>query len=83
VVAEVREILAVSRPAAQKFDMERFNLRKLNELEVVKQYQIKISNSFAAFENLSVSKDIYRSWENSKENIKTSAEESLGLYELV
>ena len=82
-VAEVREILAVSRPAAQKFDMERFNLRKLNELEVVKQYQIKISNSFAAFENLSVSKDIYRSWENSKENIKTSAEESLGLYELV
>ena len=83
VVEEVKEILAVSRPAAQKFDMERFNLRKLNELEVMKQYQIKISNSFAAFENLSVSKNIYRAWENIKENIKTSAEESLGLYELV
>ena len=78
-VAEVKEILALSRQAAQNFDMERFNLRKLNELEVVRQYQIKISSSFEAFENLSVSKDINRAWENIKENIKTSAEESLGL----
>jgi len=46
-VAKVKEILAISRQAAQKFDMERFILRKLNELEVMKQYQIKISNSFA------------------------------------
>jgi len=29
VVANVREILAVSKQAAQKFDMGRFNLRKL------------------------------------------------------
>jgi len=42
VVAEVREILAVSKQAAQKFDGERFNLRKLNELEIRKEYQIKI-----------------------------------------
>jgi len=40
----------------------------------MKQYQIKVSNSFAAFENLSVSKNINRAWENIKENIKTSAE---------
>jgi hypothetical protein len=33
--------------------VERFNLRELNELEVRKQYQIEISNRFAAFENLS------------------------------
>jgi hypothetical protein len=33
-VAKVREILAVSQQAAQKFDVERFNLRKLNELNV-------------------------------------------------
>jgi hypothetical protein len=32
VVAKVRERLAVSEKAAQKFDGERFNLRKLNEL---------------------------------------------------
>jgi hypothetical protein len=36
VVAKVRERLAVSKQEAQKFDGERFNLRKLNELEVGK-----------------------------------------------
>jgi hypothetical protein len=48
VVAKAREILAVSKQATQKFDGERFNLRKLNELEVRKQYQIDIANRFAA-----------------------------------
>ena len=37
VVAKVRERLAVTKQAAQKFDGERFNLRKLNELEVMRQ----------------------------------------------
>jgi hypothetical protein len=36
VVAKVRERLAVSKQAAQKFDGERFKFRKLNELEVKK-----------------------------------------------
>jgi len=44
VVAKVRERLAVSKQKAQKFNVERFKLRKLNELEIRKQYQIKISN---------------------------------------
>jgi len=69
VVERVREILAVSKQEAQKSDGERFNLRNLNELEVRKQYQIKISNRFAALENLSDGKDINRAWENIKENI--------------
>jgi hypothetical protein len=34
VVTKVRERLAVSKQAAQKSDGERFNLRKLKELEV-------------------------------------------------
>ena len=33
------------------------NLKKLSELEVRKQYQIKTSNRFAALENLNGSKD--------------------------
>jgi hypothetical protein len=37
VVAKVRERLAVNKLAAQKFDGERYNLRKLNALEVRKQ----------------------------------------------
>jgi len=78
VVAKVREILAVTKQAGQKFDVEGFNLRKLNELEV----KMKISNRFAATENLNDGEDINMAWENIKENIRTSAMESLGLYEL-
>jgi len=37
VVAKVRGKLAISKQEAQKFDGERFNLRKLNEQEVRKQ----------------------------------------------
>jgi len=44
VTAKVRERLAVRKHAAQKFYIEKFNLWKLGELEVRKQYQIKISN---------------------------------------
>jgi hypothetical protein len=62
VVAKVRERLAVSQPVPQKFDVERFNLRKLTELEVGKQHQFKISNRFAALENLSDCKDINTAW---------------------
>ena len=39
-VAKVRERLAVRKQATQKSDGGRFNLRKLNDLEVRKQYQI-------------------------------------------
>jgi hypothetical protein len=44
VVVNVRDRLAVSKEEAQKFDGERFNLSKLNELEVRKQFQIEIAN---------------------------------------
>jgi len=82
VVAKVREILALSKQAAQKFDVEISKLRKLNELEVREQYQIKISNRFAALENLSDSVDIHGALDNITENIKTSVKDSLGLNEL-
>jgi len=42
VIAKVREILAVDNQAAQSFDRQRFNLRKLNEPEVREQYQNEI-----------------------------------------
>jgi len=80
--AKVRERLAVSKQAAQKSDEERFNLRKLSELEVRKQYQIEVTNRRAALGNLNDSEDINRVWEDFKGNIKTSDKDSLGLYEL-
>jgi len=48
----------------------------------MKQYQIKISNRFAALENVSNSKDINRTWDSIKQNTKISAKKSLGLGEL-
>jgi hypothetical protein len=44
--------LAVRKQAAQKSDGERFHLRKLNDLDVRKQYQIEITNRFADLENV-------------------------------
>jgi len=40
--------------------VERFNLRKLNDLDVRKKYQIENSNRFAALENLNDSEDMNR-----------------------
>ena len=56
-------------------------MRKLNKSEVREQYQIEITNRFAALEKLNDDEDVNRTWENIKENIQTSAKESLGLYE--
>ena len=76
VIAKVRERLAVGKQAAQRFDRQRFNLRKFNEPEVREHYQIEITNRFAALENMNDDKDINRTWENIKENIQTSTKES-------
>jgi len=58
------------------FDRAKFILRKLNELEFRKEYQIEISNRFATLENLSDSEDINRTCEKIKENIKTPGKEN-------
>jgi hypothetical protein len=60
VAAKVRERLALNKQATQKFDGERFGLKKLKELEVRKQYQIKITNRFSALENFDNDEDINR-----------------------
>ena len=81
VVAKLREWLAVRKQAAQNFDGERFNLRKLNELGVKEKNQIEIRNRFRALENIDGDENVNRAWENIKKNIKTSAKESLVLHE--
>src|SRR5215475_6517317 len=73
VVAKVRERLAVRKQGAQKSDGERFNMRKLKDMEARKQYQIEITNRFAALENVSDDEDINRAWESLNATIKTSA----------
>jgi hypothetical protein len=59
------------------FDMERFHLKKLIDMEVKEQYQVKISDMFAGLESVVDSVDINRAWESINENIKTSAKGSL------
>jgi len=71
VIVKVRERLAVGKQAAQKFDRQRFNLRKLNEPEVREQQHTEITNRFAALENLNDDEDVDRTWKNIKENIQT------------
>ena len=52
VVVKVKERLAVSKQTEEKFDVERFNLRKLSELQVRKQYQIKTLKQVCSFGEL-------------------------------
>ena len=56
-VAKVRKRFAASKQAAQNFDVEMFNLRKINELQFSKQYRIKISKRFSSLENLNDRED--------------------------
>jgi hypothetical protein len=48
------------------FEVERFKLRNLSELEVRRQSHFKISNRCTALANLSDSEDINRAWKNIK-----------------
>jgi hypothetical protein len=81
-MAKVRERLEASKGTMQKFYMERFNLKKLDEVEGKEQHRVEISNRSAALENLDNDVDIKRAWETIRENIKISAKVSLGYYEL-
>jgi hypothetical protein len=78
VVAKVGERLAVNKQRSQRFDMERFNLKKLNEVWCKVQFRVEVSNRFVALEDLNADVEINSAWETIRENIKISAKESLG-----
>jgi hypothetical protein len=50
--AKVKERLAVNKQRSQKFDMERFNLKKLNDVEGKEQFRVEVSDRAAALEDL-------------------------------
>jgi hypothetical protein len=62
--------------------MERFNLKKLNEVEGKEQFCVEVSNRFAALEDLDAEVEINSAWEMIRENIRISVKESLGYFEL-
>jgi hypothetical protein len=82
VVAKVRGKLAVNKQRSQRFHMERFNIKRLNEEEGKEQYCVEVSNRFAALNGLDTEVEINSTWETIRVNIKSSAKESLGYYEL-
>jgi hypothetical protein len=81
-VTKLRERISVSKRARQKFDLERFDLKKLDDVEIKEKYHIEISNRFAALESLDESFDINNALEGIRENIKTSAKDNLGYHRL-
>jgi len=48
-VVKFRDRLSVSKQGAQKFNVERLNLKQLNEVKGGTQYQPKFSNSVGSF----------------------------------
>jgi hypothetical protein len=58
VVAKVRERLAVNKQRSQRFDIQRFNLKKLNDVEGKEQFRDEVSNRFAGLEDLDAEVEI-------------------------
>jgi hypothetical protein len=82
VVAKIRERIAVNKQGSHKFHMERFNLKRLNDVERKEKYHAEVSNRFAALEDLDAVVEANTVLETIRESIKISAKESLGYYEL-
>jgi hypothetical protein len=70
VVAKVRERLAVNKQRSHRVHVERFNLKKFNDVEGKEQFRVEVSNRFAALEDLDAEVEI------------NNANESLGYFEL-
>jgi hypothetical protein len=58
--------------------MERFNLKKFNDVQGKEQYSVEISNRFPALTNLDAEVNTDRAWETIRVNIKISAKDNLG-----
>jgi hypothetical protein len=78
VVAKIRERLAVSKRPVNKMDMDRLNLKNLNEGKVKEQYHITIKNRFSPSENLEDNVDINRALDAIRKNIKNYAKVCIG-----
>jgi hypothetical protein len=70
VVAKVRERLAANKQKSQRFHMERFNIKKLNEVEGKEKYCNEVSNRFATLEDLDAEVKINSTWKTIRETIK-------------
>jgi hypothetical protein len=58
VVAKVRERLAVNEQRSQGCHIERFSLKKLNEVEAKEKYCFEVSNRYSALEDFDTEVEI-------------------------
>jgi hypothetical protein len=72
----------VNKQISHSLHTERFNLKKLNDVEGKQQFCVEVSNRFPALDDLDIEVEINSTWETIKENIKISAKKSLGYFEL-
>jgi hypothetical protein len=64
VVAKVRKRLAVNKQRSQRFNKERFNLKKLNNVEGKEQFCVEVSNRLAALEEINTAWETCRQYKN-------------------
>jgi hypothetical protein len=82
VVAKVRERLSVNKQRSQRFHVEMFNFKQLNDVEGEEQFCVEVSNRFAALEDLDAEVETNSAWETIREHIKISVKESVRYFEL-
>jgi hypothetical protein len=68
-VAKVRDRLAGNKQRSHRFCMERFNLKKVNDVEGKEQFCVEVSNRFAALENMDTEVESNSAWEMIRENL--------------
>jgi hypothetical protein len=64
----------------ENFDMKRYNVKKLNYVEVIGKYVAKIPNRFAGLETMGRDDDVEKRkvWESTGGDISASCTENLG-----
>jgi hypothetical protein len=72
VATNVKERLGVSKQRSHRFHVDRFSLKKLDEVEGRAQYRVAITNGFAGLKSLEAGVDISSAWETVRENINIS-----------
>jgi hypothetical protein len=81
-VAKLKERLSVSKITRQNSNLEKYDLKSMDDVEVKEKYQVEISNRFTALEYLDENFDPNNALEIIRENIKTSAKDNLGYQKL-
>jgi hypothetical protein len=55
--------VAVNKQRSQRGNMERFNLKNLNDVEGKEQFRVEVSNRLAALQDLDTEVEINSAWE--------------------